>query len=54
MRHDESGATATEYAFLLFFIALAIVVGTQAFGSQLEAAFSDASSSVGSAVSKTG
>ena len=34
-RRDESGATATEYAMLIVFVALAIAVGAQAFGSAL-------------------
>jgi len=32
---QESGATATEYAMLVFFIALAIAVGAQALGGGL-------------------
>jgi len=31
-RHDESGATATEYAMLIVFVALAIAVGAQTLG----------------------
>ena len=32
---DESGATATEYAMLLVFVALAIAVAAQTFGGAL-------------------
>ena len=38
-RRDESGATATEYAMLIVFVALAIAVGAQAFGSDLNDLF---------------
>jgi pilus assembly protein Flp/PilA len=34
-RSDEGGATATEYAMLLVFVALAIAVGAQALGTDL-------------------
>jgi len=36
---DEAGATATEYAMLLVFVALAIAVGAQALGNDLTALF---------------
>jgi len=36
---DESGATATEYAMLIVFVALAIAVGAQALGNDLTALF---------------
>ena len=39
---DESGATATEYAMLIVFVALAIAVGAQAFGSALTDLFTRA------------
>ena len=39
LRHDR-GATATEYAMLVVFIALAIAAGAQAFGGGLSAWFS--------------
>lgn len=39
-RNDESGATATEYAMLIVFVALAIAVGAQALGNDLTALFS--------------
>jgi pilus assembly protein Flp/PilA len=32
---DQSGATATEYAMLIVFVALAIAVGAQAYGTAL-------------------
>ena len=35
VREGDRGATATEYALLVAFIALVIVVGVTAFGSQL-------------------
>jgi pilus assembly protein Flp/PilA len=41
-RHDESGATATEYAMLIVFVALAIAVGAQAFGNALTDLFTRA------------
>jgi len=34
-RNDEGGATATEYAMLIVFVALAIAVGAQALGNDL-------------------
>ena len=38
---DEGGATATEYAMLIVFVALAIAVGAQALGNDLTALFSN-------------
>jgi pilus assembly protein Flp/PilA len=35
LRRNESGATATEYAMLIVFVALAIAVGAQALGNDL-------------------
>jgi Flp pilus assembly pilin Flp len=43
---DESGATATEYAMLIVFVALAIAVGAQAFGSSLTGLFTRAGASL--------
>jgi Flp pilus assembly pilin Flp len=40
---DESGATATEYAMLLVFVALAIALGAQTFGTALSDMFTRAS-----------
>ncbi len=34
-RNDDGGATATEYAMLIVFVALAIAVGAQALGNDL-------------------
>lgn len=48
-RRDEEGATATEYIFLLVFIAIAIIVGATALGDALNAGFIDASTSVANA-----
>jgi pilus assembly protein Flp/PilA len=39
LRRDESGATATEYAMLVVFVALAIAVGAQALGNDLTTLF---------------
>jgi len=38
-RSDEGGATATEYAMLIVFVALAIAVGAQALGTSLSGLF---------------
>lgn len=38
-RAQEEGATATEYSLLAGFIALAIVAGVGAFGTELNAAY---------------
>jgi len=43
---DDGGATATEYAMLMVFVALAIAVGAQAFGGDVAIRFI----SVGSAL----
>ena len=47
IRDEERGATATEYAILVAFIALAIVLGVTLFGSQLNQFFSTLGSKVG-------
>ena len=39
LRSDERGATATEYAMLIVFVALAIAVGAQALGTDLSGLF---------------
>lgn len=44
--HDERGATATEYALLLAFIAVVIIGAVTLFGSNLASLFSNAASSV--------
>ena len=38
-RRDERGATATEYAMLIVFIALAVAVGATALGSGISTLF---------------
>ena len=38
-RRDERGATATEYAMLIVFVALAIAVGAQTLGTDLSDKF---------------
>ena len=40
-KRDESGATATEYALLVGFIAFAIILGVTAFGTALSTRFVD-------------
>jgi pilus assembly protein Flp/PilA len=45
-RRDESGATATEYAMLIVFVALAIAVGAQTFGNSLGDLFTRASNTL--------
>jgi pilus assembly protein Flp/PilA len=40
-RRDERGATATEYALLVVFVALAIAVGAQTLGSSMSTLFSN-------------
>ena len=46
-RRDEGGATATEYAMLIVFVALALAAGAQVLGNDLNNLFT----SVGSALS---
>jgi Flp pilus assembly pilin Flp len=43
---DESGATATEYAMLIVFVALAIAVGAQAYSTALTDLFNRASATL--------
>jgi pilus assembly protein Flp/PilA len=38
---DERGASATEYAMLIVFIALAVAVGAQTLGTDLSTLFND-------------
>jgi pilus assembly protein Flp/PilA len=40
-RSDERGATATEYAMLIVFIALAVAVGATALGNGINALFTN-------------
>ena len=46
-RVDDRGATATEYAMLVVFIALAIATGAQAFSGSLNTWFQAVSTSIG-------
>ena len=43
---DESGATATEYAMLIVFVALAIAVGAQSYAGALTGLFTRASATL--------
>jgi pilus assembly protein Flp/PilA len=43
---DESGATATEYAMLIVFVALATAVGAQSYGGALTDLFTRASATL--------
>ncbi|NYD76923.1 Flp family type IVb pilin [Arthrobacter cupressi] len=43
---SEKGATATEYSLLIAFIAFAIIVGVGLFGTELNAWFTDLSTTV--------
>jgi Flp pilus assembly pilin Flp len=45
-RVDERGATATEYAMLVVFIALAVAVGAQTFSTGLNTWFSNVGASI--------
>jgi pilus assembly protein Flp/PilA len=47
-RVDESGATATEYAMLIVFVALAVVVGAEAFTTGLNKLFTDLGTTISS------
>jgi pilus assembly protein Flp/PilA len=44
---DERGATATEYALLVVFVALAIAVGAQTLGSNIGTLFSEIGTQLG-------
>jgi Flp pilus assembly pilin Flp len=46
-RVDERGATATEYAMLIVFIALAVATGAQAFSGGLNTWFAAVGTSIG-------
>ena len=46
-RDEEKGATATEYALLVAFIAFAIILGVTAFGTALSTYFQTLSATVG-------
>ena len=45
-RDEERGATATEYALLVAFIAFAIILGVTAFATQLSTFFQNLSTTV--------
>ena len=45
-RRDESGATATEYAMLIVFVALAIAVGAQTLGGGITNLFNTVSTTL--------
>jgi pilus assembly protein Flp/PilA len=47
-RREEKGATATEYALLVAFIAIVIVVAVTAFGNNLNGFFARIANRVGS------
>jgi len=47
VRDSDRGATATEYALLVAFIAIAIIVGVTLFGAALNTVFGDLATSVG-------
>ena len=44
--HNESGATATEYAMLVVFVALAIAVGAQTLGNGISGLFTNVASTL--------
>ena len=45
-RKDERGASATEYAMLIVFVALAIAVGAQTLGNDLTTLFTSVGSTI--------
>ena len=47
-RHNERGATATEYAMLIVFVALAIAVGANTLGTGISSLFSKIGSQLSS------
>ena len=50
LRKDESGAVATEYAFLIAFIAIVAAIGMSLLGANLSAFFND----IGAALQNAG
>jgi len=46
LRRDERGASATEYAMLIVFVALAIAAGAQTFGTDLSNWFTRTATSI--------
>jgi pilus assembly protein Flp/PilA len=53
LHQDERGATATEYALLIVFVALAIAVGAQALGSGISNLFNTIATNLASATVPT-
>ena len=53
-RRDDRGATATEYAMLIVFIALAVAVGAQVLGTSLNGLFQKVSDTLGQVTVPTG
>lgn len=47
VRDSDRGATATEYALLVAFIAIAIIIGVTAFGTALNTFFTNLATRVG-------
>jgi pilus assembly protein Flp/PilA len=47
LRNDEKGATAVEYGLMVAVIAVALIVGFGAFGSELSTVFSNLTTKVG-------
>jgi pilus assembly protein Flp/PilA len=52
-RGDERGASATEYAMLIVFVALAIAVGAQTLGGDISKLFTDIGTSLSQATVPT-
>jgi pilus assembly protein Flp/PilA len=50
---DERGASATEYAMLIVFVALAIAVGAQTLGTDLTKLFTDVGTTISGATIPT-
>jgi pilus assembly protein Flp/PilA len=46
LRRDERGASATEYAMLIVFVALAVAAGAQTFGKDLSNWFATTAGSI--------
>ena len=46
LRRDERGASATEYAMLIVFVALAVAAGAQTFGKDLSTWFTNTAGSI--------
>jgi Flp pilus assembly pilin Flp len=46
LRRDERGASSTEYAMLIVFVALAVAAGAQTFGKDLSTWFASTAASI--------